>query len=56
MESDKKKKFKESFKRYMNAGKEKKDCKDPCLKNGKSDRYCLECANDIMGDLLPKRE
>ena len=52
MESDKKKKFKESFKMYMKAGKEEKDCKDPCLKNGKSDRYCLECANEMMGDLL----
>lgn len=50
MDSDKKKKYKESFKRYMNAEKE---CKDPCLKNGKSDRYCLDCANEIMGDLLP---
>lgn len=52
MESDKKKKLKESFKRYMDAGKERKDCKNPCLKNGKSDRYCLKCANEILGDLI----
>lgn len=51
-ESDKKKKFKESFKRYLSAEGEKKDCKEPCLKNGKSDRYCLECANEMMSGLL----
>ncbi len=49
------KEMKNAFKRYMAAGKQTKNCKDPCLKNGKSDRYCLECANEIMGDLLPKR-
>lgn len=27
-------------------------CKEPCLKNGKSDRYCLECANEIMNPIL----
>lgn len=55
METDKKKKWKESFKRYMNASKEEKECKDPCLKNGKSDRYCIDCSIEMIGDLLPKK-
>jgi hypothetical protein len=55
MESIKKEEFRASFRRYLNAGKQQKDCKEPCLKNGKSDRYCLECADDIWGSLLPKK-
>lgn len=52
MEKDKKLKFKESFKKYRKAGTETKDCKDPCLKNGRADRYCLKCANEIMNPIL----
>jgi hypothetical protein len=32
MDSHKKRKFKESFKRYLNAEKETKNCKDVCIK------------------------
>jgi hypothetical protein len=49
-------KLKESFKRYRKAGKEKSACVDPCLKNGKSDRFCLKCANEIMGPILGNKE
>jgi hypothetical protein len=52
--SKRKEQLKDSFKRYAEASSEKKDCKEPCLKNGKSDRYCLECANDILGNLITK--
>ncbi len=48
-------KLKESFRRYIKAGKEVKKCNQPCLKNGKSDRYCLKCANEIMEPILKKR-
>ncbi len=47
-----KEEIKNAFKRYMAARKQTKDCKDPCKKNGKSDRYCLDCANEIMGLLV----
>jgi hypothetical protein len=50
MESDKK--HKTAFRRYLEASEEEKDCKDPCLKNNKSDRFCLECANEIINPLI----
>ena len=53
MDSQRKQKFKESFKAYLKAGKEVKECKDPCIKNGRSDRYCLECGNEILKPILP---
>lgn len=52
MEEDKKLKFKESFKKYLNASIETKDCEDACLKNGRADRYCLKCANEMMNPIL----
>ena len=39
---------KKSFKKYLKVSHEIKQCDDPCLKNGLSDRYCLSCANEIL--------
>lgn len=52
MDSQKKQIFRKSFKAYLDAGKEVNDCKDPCIKNGRSDRYCLECANAMMFPII----
>ena len=45
---------KTAFQNYLKAKSETKDCEEPCLKNGRSDRYCLECANEIMKPMLNK--
>lgn len=47
-----KERFKQSFKKYLDAGKETKNCNDPCIKNGRSDRYCLDCSNEIMRPII----
>lgn len=52
MKEERKQKLRESFKAYLKAGKEVNDCADPCLKNGRSDRYCLKCGNEILKPLL----
>ena len=52
MDSDKKKKFKHSFKKYLKAGNEYKNCEEPCVKNGRSDRYCFDCANEMMSPII----
>lgn len=52
MDSNKKKKFKHSFKKYLKAGNEYKNCEEPCVKNGRSDRYCFDCANEMMSPII----
>ena len=32
----------------------KSDCVDPCIKNGKSDRFCLSCATELSEPLFGK--
>lgn len=54
MESSKKQKFKESFGNYLKSSNEVKDCKDPCIKNGRSDIYCFECSNEMMSPIIDK--
>ena len=49
----KKEKIKLSFKRYIKASNEKKQCKEPCIKNGKADRYCYACASEILEPIIP---
>lgn len=43
---------KKSFKKYIQAHKEQKDCKDPCIKNVRSDRFCFECGSDMLEPFL----
>lgn len=47
--------MKEAFNKYKAAREEKKECKDPCIKNGRSDQFCLKCGEEIIKPLIDKK-
>lgn len=55
MTPERKQEIKKSFGRYAKARKEQKDCNEPCIKNGKSDKFCQECADDLLAPLIESK-